>query len=124
MILTSTEPNIFGILFSIKNPSCKAPVLYLWWAKKLVLSMNLLKRLVITEKTPENVFSKNHLSLFHGENGFISPPKVQDTLVQEASYNIVVFVFLMENNIPKMFGSIDVKITPDFCFKDHLVFSQ
>jgi len=31
------------------------------------------------------------------------------------AYNIIFFLFLMENSIVKIFGSVDVKITPDFC---------
>ena len=48
-------------------------------------------------------------STFHGEVGFFGPPKVQE------AYNIIFFWFLMENSILKIFGSVDVKITPDFC---------
>ena len=33
------------------------------------------------------------------------------------AYNIIIFLFLMENSIVKIFGSLDVKITPDFCSK-------
>ena len=29
--------------------------------------------------------------------------------------------FLMENSILNLFGSVDVKITPDFCFKNNFV---
>ena len=33
----------------------------------------------------------------------------------QAAYNIMIFfLFLMENSIQKIFGSMDVKITPDF----------
>ena len=41
MILTSMEPNIFRMLFSIKNKNKYDAVslLFLWWAKKPVLSM-------------------------------------------------------------------------------------
>ena len=38
--------------------------------------------------------------------------------VQEA-YNIIIFLFLIENSILKMFGSVDVKITPDFLIKEY-----
>ena len=49
------------------------------------------------------------MSIFHGEDGFFGPPKVQE------AYNIIFFLFLMENSILKMFGSVDFKITPAFC---------
>ena len=49
------------------------------------------------------------MSIFHGENGLFGQPKVQE------AYNIINFWFLMENSILKIFGSMDVKITPDFC---------
>ena len=48
------------------------------------------------------------MSIFHGEHGFFGQPKVQE------AYNIIFFLFLMENSILKIFGSVDVKITPDF----------
>ena len=51
---------------------------------------------------------KHLLMAFHGEEGFFVPPKVQD------AYNILNFWFLMENSILQIFGSVDVKITPDF----------
>ena len=47
------------------------------------------------------------MSIFHGEDRFFSPPKVQE------AYNILNFGFLMENSILEIFGSVDVKITPD-----------
>ena len=37
---------------------------------------------------------------------FLGPPKVQE------AYNIFNFLFLMENSILKIFGSVDVKIIP------------
>ena len=37
-----------------------------------------------------------------------------NTKVQE-DYNIINFLFLMENSILKIFGSMNVKITPDLC---------
>ena len=46
------------------------------------------------------------MSIFHGEDGFLGQPKVQET------YKIINFWFLMENSILKIFGSLDVKITP------------
>ena len=49
------------------------------------------------------------MSIFHGEDRFFGPPKVQE------AYNIIIFLFLMENSILKIFGSLDVKITPEFC---------
>ena len=49
------------------------------------------------------------MSLFHVEHGFFGQPKVQE------AYNIIYFLFLMENSILNIFGSLDVKITPDFC---------
>ena len=58
-------------------------------------------------KTPsKGIFSNNHACQYFMERtGF---------LAQEA-YNIINFRFLMENSILKKFGSVDVKITPDFC---------
>ena len=50
------------------------------------------------------------MSTFHGEDGFFGPTKVQEAYM----YNIIIFLFLMENSIVKIFGSVDVKITPDF----------
>ena len=47
------------------------------------------------------------MSMFHVEDGFFGQPKVQE------AYNIMIFWFLMENNILKIFGSVDVKIAPD-----------
>jgi hypothetical protein len=44
------------------------------------------------------------MSIFHGEDGLFGPPN---------AYNII--FFLMENSTLKMFGSVDFKITPDFC---------
>jgi hypothetical protein len=49
------------------------------------------------------------MSIFHGEDGLYSPTKAQK------AYNILIFWFLMENKFLKIFGSVDVKITPDFC---------
>ena len=46
------------------------------------------------------------MSIFHGENRLFGQPKVQE------AYNIIIFLFLMENSILKIFGSVDVKITP------------
>ena len=80
MILTSTEPNVFRMLFSIKN------------------------RKIDRKNRSENCM--NEL------NEFFSPPKVQE------AYNIINFRFLMENSILKKFGSVDVKITHDFCSKN------
>ena len=48
------------------------------------------------------------MSIFHVENGLFGLPKVQEV------YNIINFGFLMENSILKIFGSMDVKITPVF----------
>ena len=45
----------------------------------------------------------------HVEDRFFGQPKKQE------AYNIINFWFLMENSILKIFGSVDVKITPDFC---------
>ena len=45
------------------------------------------------------------------ENRLFGLPKVQE------AYNIINFWYLMENSILKIFGSMDVKITPDFCSK-------
>jgi hypothetical protein len=49
------------------------------------------------------------VSIFHGEDRFFGPPKEQE------AYNIIFLFFLMENSILKTFGSMDDKITPDFC---------
>jgi hypothetical protein len=49
------------------------------------------------------------MSIFLVENGLFGQPKVLE------AYNIIIFRFLMENSILKIFGSVDVKITPDFC---------
>ena len=54
----------------------------------------------------------NHKCLFHSDTtkklGYFNKK------VQQEAYNIIIFWFLMENSILKMFGSIDVKITLDF----------
>ena len=47
--------------------------------------------------------------MFHVENGLFGQPKLQE------AYNIIILRFLTENSIQKIFGSMDVKITPDFC---------
>jgi hypothetical protein len=49
------------------------------------------------------------VSIFHGEAGFFGLTKVQE------AYNIIFLKILMETSILKIFGSVDVKITPDFC---------
>ena len=49
------------------------------------------------------------MSIFHVEDGFFGQSKVQQ------AYNIIHFEFWMENSTLKMFCSMDVKITPDFC---------
>ena len=49
------------------------------------------------------------MSTFYGKDKLFGPPKVQE------AYDIIIFRFLMENSILKIFGSMDVKITPDFC---------
>ena len=54
--------------------------------------------LIITEKA---------VSMFHGEDRFFGQPKVQE------AYNII-NVFDGKQH-PKISGSVDVKITPDFC---------
>ena len=55
----------------------------------------------------------NHKCLFHsGTAKKLSRFGYFNTKVQEA-YNIIIFWFLMENSILKIFGCIDVKITPD-----------
>ena len=51
-----------------------------------------------------------YLYFMYLENRLFGLPKVQE------AYNII-FWFLMENSILKIFGSMDVKITPDFCSK-------
>ena len=61
-------------------------------------------------------FLINHKHLFHsGTAKKLSCFGFFNTKVQEA-YNIINFSFLMENSILKTFGSMDLKITPDFCF--------
>ena len=45
------------------------------------------------------------MSTLYGEDGFFGPSKVQE------AYNIIIFWFLIENSILKIFGSVDVKIT-------------
>ena len=54
------------------------------------------------------------MSIFHGEDMFFGPPKVQGALTSTSAYNIIFFLFLMENRNLKMIGSVGVKITPDF----------
>ena len=49
------------------------------------------------------------VSTFHGKNGLFGQPKVQE------AYKIIILLFLMENSIVQIFGSVDVNITPDFC---------
>ena len=78
VFLKSMEPNVFRMLFSIKN----------------------LKTFDFVRPT---------LSIFHRENGLFGQPKVQE------AYKIIILLFLMENSIVQIFGSVDVNITPDFC---------
>ena len=52
----------------------------------------------------EKAFSVITMSIFHGENGLFGQPNVRE------AYNI-----LIENSILKIFGSMDVEITPDLC---------
>jgi hypothetical protein len=66
-------------------------------AKKPCPLYEILSQLVITETD------------FPLEDGFFGKLKLQE------AYNIIFFLFLMENSILKIFGSVDVKITPDFC---------
>jgi hypothetical protein len=49
------------------------------------------------------------MSIFYVENEYFGQPKIQE------AYNIINFLISMENSILKIFGSVDVKITPDFC---------
>ena len=57
----------------------------------------------------------NHKHLFHsGTAKKLSHFGYFNTKVQKA-YNIIFFLFLMENSILKISGSMDVKITPEFC---------
>ena len=67
----------------------------------------------ITENGIFSVFSNNHPCQYfmYLENRLFGLPKVQE------AYNIINFRYLMENSILKIFGSMDVKITPDFCSK-------
>ena len=46
------------------------------------------------------------MSIYHGEHGTKGTGGLQHHHF---------FLFLMENSIQKIFGSMDVKITPDFC---------
>jgi hypothetical protein len=58
------------------------------------------------------------MSIFHEEHEFFGQRKGTGGLQHHA------FLFLMENSILKIFGSVDVKITPDFSkrkIKDSLV---
>ena len=54
--------------------------------------------------------------MFHVEHVLFGQPKVQE------AYNIIHFCPLMENSILKIFGSVDVKITPDFKILKRFVF--
>ena len=49
------------------------------------------------------------MSIFHGEEGFFWPDKGTGGLQHH------IFLFSMETSILKIFGSVDVKIIPDFC---------
>ena len=60
-------------------------------------------------------YNINHKRLFHsGTAKQLSGFGYFIKKVQEA-YNIIIIRFLMENSILKIFGSVDVKITPDIC---------
>ena len=93
-------------------------LLYLWLAKKPILSMKYWYGWLLLKMPVLDVFSNNQLCQYFMERmGFIGQPKVQE------AYNIIFFWFLMENSIPKLFGSVDVKNTPDFsssCKNDNL----
>jgi hypothetical protein len=69
--------------------------------QKTRLLHEILTRLVITENT-------FHVNISWRGQVFW-PTKVQE------AYNIIFFLLFMENSILKIFGSVDVKITPDFC---------
>ena len=86
VILTSMEPNIFRILFSIKNKKlwCCKPLVPLVGQKTCALH-EILTQLVSTENAWKDLQHHN-------------------------------FLFLMENGILKIFGSVDVKITLDFVY--------
>ena len=59
------------------------------------------------------MFLINHKHFFHsGTEKKLSRYEYFNTKVQVA-YNVIFFIFLMENSILKIFGSMDVKITPD-----------
>ena len=61
-----------------------------------------------------NVANINHKPLFHsGTEKKLSCFGYFKSKVQEA-YNDIIFLFLMENSILKIFDSVNVKITHDF----------
>ena len=85
-------------------------LLYLWLAKKPILSMKYWYGWLLLKMPVLDVFSNNQLCQYFMERmGFIGQPKVQE------AYNIIFFWFLMENSTLKIFGSVDVKFTPDLC---------
>ena len=64
---------------------------------------------LLLKLSSEGVFINNQLRLYFMERtDFFGPSKGQE------AYEIIFFWFLMEDSILKIFGSIDVKITPDF----------
>ena len=87
---------------------CKPPVplvgqiarpLHKYWHCWLLLKM-----------PSEGVFSnKRQCQHFMERTGFFAHQRYRK------AYNIISFWFLMENSTLEIFGSMDVKITPDFC---------
>ena len=91
-------PNIFRVLISIKIQ---------WWAKTPVLSMKYWHSWLLLKTLFEGIFSNKQLCQY-----FL---KVFSVITKcTGGLNIIIFWFLMENSIVKIFGSVDVKITPDF----------
>ena len=65
----------------------------------------------LSENQPsKGIFSNNQLCQYFMERtGFLAHQRYRK------AYNTFFFWFLMENSIVKIFGSVDVKITPDIC---------
>ena len=94
----------------IKNIWCFKPPDPLVGQKKPVLYMKYWHGWLLLKMPSKGLFNSNNpCQYFTWRPGFFGLPKVQE------AYNIINFWFLMENSILKFFGSVDVKITPDFC---------
>ena len=89
------------MLFSIKNQK----LLYLWLTKQPVLSMKYGHGWLLLKVALFLVHNNQPCQYFIERTGCL------------AAYNVIILLFLMENSILKIFGSVNVKITPDFCFK-------